>query len=117
MSLQRAFNQRFVMGPDGVPLSVCDLPPATTARWVIRRKAEVVYAVRGGLLTIDDAISRYNLSIDEFLGWQASVALHGMKGLRTCQTQKYRQKSAEIARRGDSRRAATSPVAAPKPRQ
>ena len=37
----------YVIGPDGTPLTLQDLPPPTTKRWVIRRKAEVVAAVRG----------------------------------------------------------------------
>ena len=41
---------KYVIGPDGSPLTVTDLPSAGTKRWVIRRKAEVVAAVRGGLL-------------------------------------------------------------------
>ena len=40
---------KYVIGPDGSPLTIADLPPADTKRWVIRRKAEVVAAVRGGL--------------------------------------------------------------------
>ena len=43
----------YVIGPTGVPLTIADLPPVDTGRWVIRRKAEVVAAVRGGLLTLD----------------------------------------------------------------
>jgi len=35
---------RYVIGPDGSPLTIADLPPANTRRWVIRRKAEVVAA-------------------------------------------------------------------------
>ncbi|MGD9925215.1 MAG: DUF1153 domain-containing protein, partial [Pseudorhodoplanes sp.] len=38
---------RYVIGPDGSPLTVADLPPRDTKRWVIRPKAEVVAAVRG----------------------------------------------------------------------
>ena len=38
---------RYVIGPDGSPLTIADLPPLGTALWVIRRKAEVVAAVRG----------------------------------------------------------------------
>ena len=40
---------KYVIGPDGSPLTIADLPPPNTRRWVIRRKAEVVAAVRGGL--------------------------------------------------------------------
>ncbi|MGB7977333.1 MAG: DUF1153 domain-containing protein, partial [Roseiarcus sp.] len=39
---------KYVIGPDGSPLTIADLPPPSTRRWVIRRKAEVVAAVRGG---------------------------------------------------------------------
>jgi len=42
-----------VIGPDGRHLGVADLPSPETKRWVIRRKAEVVAAVRGGLLSLE----------------------------------------------------------------
>ena len=58
---------KYVIGPDGSPLTVADLPPTDTKRWVIRRKAEVVAAVRGGLLSLEEACTRYTLTVDEFL--------------------------------------------------
>ena len=57
----------YVIGPDGSPLTIADLPAPGTKRWVIRRKAEVVAAVRGGLLSLEEACSRYTLTVDEFL--------------------------------------------------
>ena len=81
---------KYVIGPDGSPLTVADLPPPTTKRWVIRRKAEVVAAVRGGLLSLDEACERYSLTNEEFLGWQQSIDRHGMAGLRTTRLQQYR---------------------------
>ena len=45
-----------VIGPLGEPLSLADLPPPSTKRWVVRRKAEVVAAVNGGLLSVDDVL-------------------------------------------------------------
>ena len=81
---------KYVIGPDGSPLTVADLPPSTTKRWVIRRKAEVVAAVRGGLLSLDDACSRYTLTVDEFLSWQSSIDQYGLAGLRTTRIQQYR---------------------------
>jgi len=81
---------RYVIGPDGSPLTVADLPPKDTKRWVIRRKAEVVAAVRGGLLTLDEACERYRLTNEEFLGWQKSIDQHGLAGLRTTRIQQYR---------------------------
>ena len=56
----------YVIGPDGSPLTLADLPPPGTKRWVIRRKAEVVAAVRGGLLSLDDACRRYTLTVCGF---------------------------------------------------
>ena len=44
---------RTVIGPLGEPLTLEALPPQDTERWVIRRKAEVVASVTGGLLTFD----------------------------------------------------------------
>ncbi|HEY2481927.1 MAG TPA: DUF1153 domain-containing protein [Caulobacteraceae bacterium] len=84
-----------VIGPDGGRMRLADLPPANTRRWVIRRKAEVVTAVRGGLLTLDEALGRYGLTEEEFDSWQAAFDRHGMAGLRTT-----------LRSEGDSRRRA-----------
>lgn len=81
---------KYVIGPDGSPLTVADLPPSNTRRWVIRRKAEVVAAVRGGLLSLDEACQRYRLTVEEFLSWQASIEEYGLQGLRTTRIQQYR---------------------------
>ncbi|MGE4371572.1 CtrA inhibitor SciP [Xanthobacter sp. TB0139] len=82
---------KYVIGPDGGPLTIADLPPPDTRRWVIRRKAEVVAAVRGGLLSLEEACRRYTLTVDEFLSWQSSIDKHGLPGLRTTRIQHYRQ--------------------------
>jgi hypothetical protein len=81
---------KYVIGPDGSPLTISDLPPTSTRRWVIRRKAEVVAAVRGGLLSLEEACARYTLTVDEFLAWQFSIDQHGLAGLRTTRIQHYR---------------------------
>ncbi|MEQ8357330.1 MAG: DUF1153 domain-containing protein [Kiloniellaceae bacterium] len=86
-----------VIGPAGKPLSLDDLPPPSTKRWVIRRKAEVVTAVRAGLLTLEEACARYNLSVEEFLSWQSLIDKHGMRGLRTTRLQQYRRHLANQA--------------------
>ena len=54
-------------------------------------KAEVVAAVRGGLLSLEEACSRYTLTVEEFLSWQYSIDQHGLAGLRTTRIQQYRQ--------------------------
>jgi hypothetical protein len=82
---------KFVLGPDGSPLTIADLPAPGMQRWVVRRKAQVVAAVRGGLLSMEEACSRYMLTVDEFLSWQSSIDQHGLPGLRTTRIQQYRQ--------------------------
>ena len=82
---------KYVIGPDGSPLTIADLPAPGTKRWVIRRKAEVVAAVRGGLLSLEEACNRFTLTVEEFLSWQSSIEQHGLAGLRTTRIQQYRQ--------------------------
>ena len=55
---------KYVIGPDGSPLTITDLPAPGTKRWVIRRKAEVIAAVRGGLLSIEEAAATCSLSMN-----------------------------------------------------
>lgn len=76
--------------PGAVRLRVEDLPAPETKRWVIRRKAEVVAAVRAGLITLEEACQRYKLSIEEFLSWQRMIDNHGLRGLRVTRLQDYR---------------------------
>ena len=81
---------RPVLGPDGTALTVNNLPPPGTVRWVVRRKAEIVAAVHGGLLSIEEVCERYSLSVEEFLSWEQLISRHGVRGLRTTRTQLYR---------------------------
>ena len=87
---QRRPRVSYVIGPDGSPLTLADLPSPNTKRWVIRRKAEVVVAVRGGLLSLEDACRRYTLTVEEFLAWQRAIETHGVAGLRVTRLQIYR---------------------------
>ena len=80
----------YVIGPDGSPLTIADLPPPNTKHWVIRRKAEVVAAVRGGLISLEGACNRYTLTVEEFLAWQRAIDKYGLAGLRTTKIQDYR---------------------------
>jgi hypothetical protein len=72
-----------VVGPHGELITIFNLPPADTRRWVIRRKAEVVAAVRGGLLTPDEACQRYGLTLEEYEAWRDAFDRDGLAGLRT----------------------------------
>ena len=69
-----------------------DLPPPNTTRWVTRRKAAVVVAVRNGKITIEGALRRYQLSEEEFLSWQRAFEAHGLAGLRATRVQQYRSR-------------------------
>jgi hypothetical protein len=75
---------------EGRAMTLDDLPPPDTKRWVARRKAEVVAAVRGGLLTFEQACKRYNLSPEEFLSWEKAIERHGVGGLRVTRLQDFR---------------------------
>jgi hypothetical protein len=66
------------------------LPAPDTKRWVARRKAVIVNAVRNGALSLDEACRRYQLSIEEFYGWQKAIDAHGVAGLRVTRLQIYR---------------------------
>jgi transposase-like protein len=75
------------------------LPPADTRRWVVRRKSAVVAAVQSGNITLEDACRRYNLSEEEFRGWQRAFEAHGLPGLRATRLQQYRASSSRPRRR------------------
>jgi hypothetical protein len=88
MSEPARLNADHVMGPYG-PVTLADLPPPNTIRWTIRRKAEVVAAVLGGLLSLDEAIRRYALHQQEFKSWCFCLEHYGVEGLRSTHTQFY----------------------------
>ena len=85
-----AGREGWTIGPLGERLTRADLPPAGPSRWVARRKAEVVAAVGGGLLTLQEACNRYSITLEEFALWQLAIERSGMSGLRVTRTQEYR---------------------------
>jgi len=64
---------KFITRSDRTVFTLGDLPPIDTERWVISRKADVVQAVHGGLITMEDACWRYALTIEEFRSWEIAV--------------------------------------------
>jgi|SRR5580700_7580276 hypothetical protein len=72
----------YVVGPDGLVLTPSNLPQAGRIRWVARRKAELIAAVSGGLITMQDACSRYAISTEEFMDWERRYMRRGLTGLR-----------------------------------
>ncbi|MEW9856198.1 DUF1153 domain-containing protein [Novosphingobium sp. M1R2S20] len=85
------FRPETILGPLGEELSKADLPPPDTSRWVVRRKAQVVAAVNGGLLSVREACERYDLTLEELASWQRAIDREGMPGLRATRVQHYRQ--------------------------
>ncbi len=87
---------RVIIDPFGEPLTVNTLPPADTVRWVPRRKARVVCAIRGGLISRQEACDRYSISDAELFSWEKLLDDHGLRALRVTRTQRYRQASRAI---------------------
>lgn len=79
-----------IVGPFGEVLTRKDLPPASTTRWVASRKAQVVAAVESGMVTLEEAMERYDLSLEEFCQWQRAMDRGGVAGLRVCRLQRER---------------------------
>jgi len=99
------FTEGAVLGPDGRWLTLADLPAPDTKRWVPRRKAEIVAAVRGGLLTLDEACERYALTVEEYLSWQRNVERYGLQGLRATQQHHEPDKSSRARKHAHEHRA------------
>jgi len=98
MKSNPAFKDMATLDPVDVaaypPGPAVELPSPNTKRWVVRRKAIVVAAVRSGALSLQEACRRYNLSVEEFLAWQRSIDRYGVPGLRVTRLQIYRDTDA-----------------------
>ena len=67
-----------------------DLPSPDTQRWDSKRKAQVVEAVRAGVLSIEQATHIYDMSIEEFLSWQLLYERYGTHGVTVKRALQYR---------------------------
>jgi hypothetical protein len=67
------------------------LPSPDTKRWVASRKADVVRAIREGILSRIDACTRYRLSDEELRLWERAIDAVGTPGLRVTRVQVYRE--------------------------
>ena len=76
----------------GVPVTgpMDNLPSPNTKRWVVRRKAAVLAAVKNGDLTLEDACHRYGLSEEELWAWQRAFDADGLRGLRATRVLAHR---------------------------
>lgn len=71
------------------------LPARNTQRWVTRRKAQVVDAVKSGVLTDEEVCKRYSISGEELQSWIKLHDEHGVQALRATRIQDYRSKDTE----------------------
>jgi transposase-like protein len=71
----------WAIGPLERRLTIADLPPPCPRRWLPRLKADVVAAVNSGLLTIDEACDRYQLTAEELASWVSAAASGGLHAL------------------------------------
>jgi transposase-like protein len=81
--------------PDTTAFNAADTPrailPLPGERWVPRRKAMVIAALREGEITVEEVCRLYSLSRDELASWVASFERYGVPGLRATREQLYRQ--------------------------
>ena len=82
----------FVLTDDGRELTVNDLPPPGLNRWIMRRKADLVQAVRGGLISEEEALVRYAITAEEFAEWTRMIDRYGPQGLRATRLRHYRMR-------------------------
>jgi hypothetical protein len=87
VGLYNLFRSETLPRASAIPI---DLPPPDTKRWVARRKAVIVNAVRSGAISLEEVCRRYELSVEEFLAWQRAIETHGVAGLRVTRLQIYR---------------------------
>jgi hypothetical protein len=65
-----------------------ELPPVE-GRMTPGRKAQVIDAIKAGVITMAEAQARYNLSAEEIATWATRLENHGVAGLRVTRTQRY----------------------------
>lgn len=90
MDQEKLDYKALVRALDGRRLKSADLPPPNLKRWIPQRKAEVVAAVRGGVISLDEACKRYALTVEEFMSWENALTHYGLEGLRVGEIQHHR---------------------------
>jgi hypothetical protein len=82
-------KQPYAVLEDGSVILYADLPPAGFQRWTPRKKAIVVVAVRGGLISLEDVCKRYSLTAEEFSIWRQAFEAGGIRGLRVTKIRRH----------------------------
>ena len=89
----------YIVDIRGAVVTRADFPPPNFNRWIPSRKATLVMAVRGGVISLDEACSRYRLTREEFAGWERALVTGGIKALRANELQLKRSRSSEVGRK------------------
>lgn len=74
----------------GEPVTAETLPPAGTLRWMPHRKAQVVCAIRDGIITREEACRRYDISNAELFTWERLLDEDGIRALQITRAHRYR---------------------------
>ena len=67
------------------------LPDPNTVRWVSSRKLAIIHAITEGVISIEDACTTYNLSVEELTSWSKLASRHGRNGLKVTKLSSYRR--------------------------
>src|SRR5271166_2150304 len=75
-------KRKVARGLRGNVIAPYDLPPAHGIRWTPLRKVDLIAAILGGVITLDEAKARYALTAEELSEWRRGLAAGGVKGLK-----------------------------------
>ena len=71
-----------------------DLPPAHGVRWTPLRKVDLIAAILGGVITLDEAKARYALTTEELSEWRRGLAAGACGGLKATRRVRARKEGA-----------------------
>jgi hypothetical protein len=75
-----------------------------TGRWTAHRKAAVLKEIAAGELSVSEAMSRWDLSLEELQSWDRDYRRYGLRGLKTTGVQDIRAgRGPNIAQHGGRR--------------
>jgi hypothetical protein len=89
--MQSPSDHRKLAGHECDQLACRELPEPGTQRWTPTRKAQVLLAIQGGLLTFAEACGRYGLTAEELACWEQSFSWGGKHGLAVARITQHRK--------------------------
>jgi hypothetical protein len=89
--MQDLANPQRLAEQESDQLAPGELPEPGTQRWTATRKAQVVLAIQGGLLTFAEACGRYGLTAEELACWEQSFSWGGKHGLAVARIKQHRK--------------------------